>query len=69
MPDRKYHTAEVKTSAGSKALRKHAFLALLDAGNPAFLIKQQAQLRMLACGAASEDGLTPVDPKKSRKFS
>ena len=59
--DRKHHTAGVPMFAGSKVLRTQACKALLDTGSPAPFIQEKVWLRMLACGAASEDGLTTVD--------
>ena len=61
--DRRHHTTGVQLFAGSKALRTHACKALLDTGSPASFIQEKVWLRMLACGAASEDGLTTVDQK------
>ena len=61
--DRRHHTTEVQLFAGSKALRTHACTALLDTGSPAYFIQEKVWLRMLACGAALEDGLTTVDQK------
>lgn len=48
---------------GTKALRTQACKALVDAGSPASLIQEKAWLRVLACGAASKDGLKPVEEK------
>ena len=61
--DRRHHTAGVQLFAGGKALRTHTCTAFLDTGSPASFIQEKVWLRMLACGAASEDGLTIVDQK------
>ena len=59
----RHHTAGLKLFAGSRALRTHACKPLLDTGSPASFIQKEVWLRMLACGAASEDGLTKVAQK------
>ena len=61
--DRRHHTAGVQLFAGGKALRTHTCTSFLDTGSPASFIQEKVWLRMLACGAASEDGLTIVDQK------
>ena len=57
MLDRQRHTG-AQLFAGTKALRMHACTALLDTGSPASFIQEKVWSRMLACGAASLDGLT-----------
>ena len=61
--NRKHHTAAVYLFAGSKALRTRACEVLLAMGSPASFIQEQVWLRMLACGAASEDGLKSLGQK------
>ena len=61
--NRKNHTTGVHLIAGSKALKTHTCTALLDTGSPASFIQEKVWLRMLACGAASEDGLSRVEEK------
>ena len=61
--NRRHHTAGLQLFAGSRALRTHACTALLDTGSPASFIQKKVWMRMLACGAASEDGLTNVAQK------
>ena len=61
--NRKKHTTGVHLFAGSKALKTHTCTALLDTGSPASFIQEKVWLRMLACGAASEDGLSRVEEK------
>ena len=55
--NRKHHTAGVHLFAGSKALRTIACQALFDTGSPASFIQEKIWLRMVAGGAASDDGL------------
>ena len=62
--DRRHHTAYVQQFAGAKAVRTHACTALLDTGSPASFIQEKVWNRMLACGAASVDGVTEIKPKK-----
>ena len=61
--NRKNHTTGVHLFAGRKALKTYTCTALLDTGNPASFIQEKVWLRMLACGAASEDGLSRVEEK------
>ena len=44
-------------------MKTHTCTALLDTGSPASFIQEKVWLRMLACGAASEDGLSRVQKK------
>ena len=55
--------------AGSKALKTHTCAALLDTGSPASFIQEKVWLRMLACGAASEDGLSRVEENLGEVFT
>ena len=61
--NRKNRTTGVHLFAGSKALKTHTCSALLDTGSPASFIQEKVWVRMLACGAASEDGLSRVEEK------
>ena len=61
--NRRHHTAGLQLFAGSRALRTHAYTALLDSGSPAPFIQKKVWMRILACGAASEDGLPNVSQK------
>ena len=56
----RHHTANSQLFAGSRALRTHVCTALLDTGSQASCIRNNFWMRMLAYGAASEDGLTNV---------
>ena len=62
--DRNRHTADVQLFAGAKALRTQASKALLDTGSPASFIQEKVWKRMLACSAASEDGLSSTGQKR-----
>ena len=66
--NRKNHTTECHMFAGSKALKTHTCTALLDTGGPASFIQEKVWLRMLACGAASEGGLSRVEEKSWGDF-
>ena len=61
--NRNNHTTGVHLFAGSKALKTHTCTALLDTERPASFIQEKVSLRMLACRAASEDGLSRVEEK------
>ena len=61
--NRRHHTDGLQLFAGSRALRTHVRTALLDTGSPAYFIQKKVWMRILACGAASDDGLTHVAQK------
>ena len=60
---RRHHTAWVQVFSGCKAHRTQAATVLLDTGSPASFIQRKVWKRMMACGAASEDGLSEPGPK------
>ena len=60
--DRRRHTARAHIFGGSKATRTQACTVLLDTGSP--FIQRKVWQRMLACGAASPDGLIEISERK-----
>ena len=61
--NRKNHTTGVHLFAGRNALKTHTCTASLDTGSPASFNQEKVWLRMLVCGAASEDSLSRVEDK------
>ena len=62
--DRRRHTARARVFGGSKTTRTQACTVQLDTGSPATFIQHKVWQRMLACGAASPDGLTEISERK-----
>ena len=62
--DRRGHTASARIFGGSKATRTHTRTVLLDTGSPSTFIQHKVWLRMLGCGAASNNGLKEAPERK-----
>ena len=65
---RRQHVPRARTFGRFKATRTHACTVLLDTASPATLIQHTVWQRMIACGAASCDGLATASRRKGGGF-